>query len=230
MTTTPAAHPPPTTRRPRSHRVALARGDVAPRQASLLDVGVRTTFDRDLGARRRTTLSRGAWVDVVPGWLHGSQELFDRVVEAADWRAEEMVLFDEVVACPRLSVRWSVGDLPGDLGVVRAMAASLSQAYRVALTSISANLYRDGRDSVAWHGDRGARDRDQATIAVLTLGAPRPFRLRERGGPGRHDLQPASGDLLVMGGTCQRTWQHAVPKVADAGPRIALMFRTPADG
>lgn len=217
--------------RPRSQRVAVSLADVAARQGSLLDTpSEQVTVDRDLSTAQRVELARGAWVDVVPGFVRGSQDLFDRVVEASSWRAEEMVLFDEVVACPRLSVRWHVGDLPDDLAVLRSMAAVLSQSYRLALTQVSANLYRDGCDSVAWHGDRGARDRDSATIAVLSLGATRPFRLRQRGGPGRHDLRPDSGDLLVMGGTCQRTWQHAVPKVRDAGPRVAVMFRTVHDG
>ncbi len=234
MSTTSVPTPAPTrpvVARPRSVAVPVGRRDVAARQVSLLDApaGV-VEVDRELSTRSRLELSRGAWVDVVPRFVRGSHELFDTVVEEAAWRAEEMVLFEEVVACPRLSVRWHVGDLPAELAVLRSMAAALSQSYRVALTQVSANLYRDGRDSVAWHGDRGARDRPRATIAVLSLGSVRPFRLRERGGPGRHELRPDSGDLLVMGGSCQRTWQHAVPKVSDAGPRIAVMFRTVADG
>ena len=37
---------------------------------------------------------------------------------------------------------------------------------------------------------------------------------------------PINGDLLVMGGTCQRTWEHAVPKTArPTGPRISIQFR-----
>lgn len=230
METTGTTAPPHT---PRGRRVPVSLADVAPRQATLLDPdgpGGAVTFDRAMRERRRHVLARAAWVDEVPGWVRGSQALFDRIVEVASWRSEEMVMFDEVVACPRLSTRWTVGDLPDDLAVLRGMAAALSQHYRVALTQVSANLYRDGRDSVAWHGDRGARDRDRATIAVLSLGASRPFRLRLRGGGDTRHLRPASGDLLVMGGTCQRTWQHAVPKVADAGPRIAVMFRTALDG
>ena len=35
----------------------------------------------------------------------------------------------------------------------------------------------------------------------------------------------APGDLLVTGGKTQRTWEHSVPKVARAGPRISLAFR-----
>jgi alkylated DNA repair dioxygenase AlkB len=106
------------------------------------------------------------------------------------------------------------------------MADLLSNRYDVAFDSVGANLYRDGRDSVAWHGDRVLRTVAVATVAIVSLGAPRRFLLRPRGG-GRsivHRLGP--GDLLVMGGTCQRTWQHCVPKSANpVGPRISVTFR-----
>lgn len=222
-TTTPAAAGRPTPGRRRVPHEAIA---LAPRQSSLLDaIAQRPSFDEAVASMRRHELTRGAWVDVVPAFVRGAAHLFDDVAAAAVWHAQQMMMYEEVVDCPRLTAAWTVADLPEDLAVLRAMAAAISQRYRVALTQVSANLYRDGSDSVAWHGDRGARDVERATIAVLSLGASRPFRLRERDGAGRLSLRPASGDLLVMGGTCQRTWQHTVPKVADAGPRISVMFR-----
>jgi len=88
-------------------------------------------------------------------------------------------------------------------------------------------LYRDGRDSVAWHGDTTGRSSTQDTIvAIVSLGAPRSLLLRPRGGGKglRHEV--GHGDLLVMGGSCQRTWEHCVPKTARAtGPRISVQFR-----
>lgn len=217
MPTSPA--PVPTSR--------LVHGvEVAPRQPTLLDaVDREPAFDRSFARVRRHELAAGAWVDVVPRWVTAPDDLFQRIVDAAAWQAQTMRMYDDVVPCPRLTTAWAPGDLPGSLAVLRAMGAALSQRHRVALTRISANLYRDGHDSVALHGDRGARDVRAATVAVVSLGATRPFRLRQRGGEGRLDLAPASGDLLVMGGTCQRTWRHGVPKVADAGPRISVMFR-----
>ena len=88
-------------------------------------------------------------------------------------------------------------------------------------------LYRDGRDSVAWHGDTSGRQVRETIVAIISLGTPRTLLLRPRGGGGpalRHDV--GHGDLLVMGGTCQRTWQHAILKTARAtGPRISVQFR-----
>jgi alkylated DNA repair dioxygenase AlkB len=110
--------------------------------------------------------------------------------------------------------------------VLAEVAAALTERYGVAFASVGCNLYRDGRDSVAWHGDRVARDLPEATIAIVSLGAHRPFKLRPRGGGPSIDHRLGRGDLLVMGGSCQRTWQHTVPKVAVAeGPRISVTFR-----
>jgi alkylated DNA repair dioxygenase AlkB len=109
--------------------------------------------------------------------------------------------------------------------VVREAGEHLSRRYGVRFVTLGANLYRHGRDSVAWHGDRIARDLPSATIAIVSVGSPRPFRLRPRGGGAGLGFALGHGDLLVMGGSCQRTHQHTVPKVVDAGPRISLTFR-----
>jgi hypothetical protein len=104
---------------------------------------------------------------------------------------------------------------------------ALSVRYGVTLSGPALNYYRDGRDSVAPHADRELRDLDDTIVAILTLGARRPFLLRPRAGGPSIDVAPASGDLLVMGGRCQREWQHAVPKVRRAGPRISASWRAP---
>ena len=90
-------------------------------------------------------------------------------------------------------------------------------------------LYRDGHDSVAWHGDRIGRSRDQDTmVAILSVGAPRDLVLRPRGGGPSIRVPAGHGDLVVMGGSCQRTWDHCVPKTSKpVGPRISVQFRPP---
>jgi alkylated DNA repair dioxygenase AlkB len=105
------------------------------------------------------------------------------------------------------------------------MAEALSGWYGVAFTQVGANLYRDGMDSVAWHGDRVARDLEESTVALVSLGTPRPFKLRPKGGGKSIGFVPDRGDLLVMGGSCQRTWDHAIPKVKSVGPRMSVQFR-----
>jgi alkylated DNA repair dioxygenase AlkB len=191
-----------------------------PWQPSLLSDD-RPTFDGDLTGAVHHELGDGAWYEAAPGWVQGADALFAEVVDAAPWAAHERRMYDEMVVEPRLTTRvWP--DAPPPLP---AMADALSQHYGRDLTTVSANLYRDGRDSVAWHGDRVGRRRDETVVAIVSLGAPRRFLLRPTSGGRSLRLTPAAGDLLVLGGTCQRTWQHCVPKCAAAGPRVSVMFR-----
>jgi alkylated DNA repair dioxygenase AlkB len=173
------------------------------------------------GAVRRE-LPDEAWVEHVPGWLRGADELFAEIVDAVAWQSPMVTMWDKRVQTPRLN--GSLHETSRPL-VVDEMRRALAERYGIEFMSVGANLYRDGRDSVAWHGDRVARTLPDATICIVSLGGPRRFLLRPKGGGHsiRYDL--ASGDLLAMGGSCQRTWQHSVPKVAHASPRISLTFR-----
>jgi alkylated DNA repair dioxygenase AlkB len=200
-----------------------------PTLLAALDVG-EPVFDAEFAAADHRELAGGAWVDVVPGWCTGHDELFERVLRAGGWSQRSMRMYGEVVDQPRLATTWASRDLPVGLGVLHEAVETLSQHYRVPLDRVTANLYRDGRDGVAWHGDSELRDRDRSVVAVLSLGAARSLRLRPRDGGASLQLSPTGGDLLVMGGTCQRTWRHTVPKVArPVGPRIAVMFRHDPD-
>ncbi len=200
-------------------------------QGSLLDLASEAGPGPLGSTVRRTVLAHGAWVDVRPGWLGGADDLFARLVTAVPWRAERRHMYDRVVDVPRL-----VCFYPEDAGLpdpqLRAALDTLNERYAPELgeplRTAGMCLYRDGRDSVAWHGDtigRGAAE--DTVVAIVSLGSPRALLLRPRGGGGptlRHDL--GHGDLLVMGGSCQRTWEHAVPKTARAaGPRISVQFR-----
>jgi len=198
-------------------------------QASLLDVGQEFGLG-DLGGLRRTALSGGAWVEVLPGWVTGADELFERLVDTVPWRAERRPMYDQVVAVPRLLSWYGKGEPLPDPAIGEAMRA-LDAHYRPQfddeLCTVGMCLYRDGRDSVAWHGDTSGRRVKETIVAILSLGNPRAVMLRPRNGVGatlRHLV--GHGDLLVMGGTCQRTWEHCVPKSAKVtGPRISIQFR-----
>ncbi len=200
-------------------------------QGSLLDIAEETGLGQLGGSVRRTRLSHGAWIDVRPGWITGADALFERVAEAVPWHAERRTMYDRVVDVPRLLYFYGEGEALPD-PVLTAAREALSEHYRAELgeplCTAGLCLYRDGRDSVAWHGDTTGRGSTEDTVvAIVSLGAARALLLRPRGGgrPAlRHDL--GHGDLLVMGGSCQRTWEHAVPKTAHAaGPRISVQFR-----
>ncbi len=180
---------------------------------------------------RRTVLGDGAWIDVLPGWLSGADALFEELLTAVPWRAERRQMYEQVVAVPRLLAHYGEAEtLPHPvLAEARdALGARYADELREPFTTAGLCLYRDGRDSVAWHGDTGGRASTQDTmVAILSVGAPRDLVLRPRGG-GRTPLRRplGHGDLIVMGGSCQRTWEHAVPKsTRAAGPRISIQFR-----
>jgi alkylated DNA repair dioxygenase AlkB len=179
----------------------------------------------------RVPLAHGAWVDVQRGWLAGSGALFAGLAERVPWRAERRRMYDRTVDVPRLLCFYGEdAELPDP--VLAACRDRLSEHYQAELgepfRTAGLCLYRDGSDSVAWHGDRIGRGAEHDTmVAIVSLGAPRALRLRPRGG-GRPSLRfdIGHGDLLVMGGSCQRTWEHCVPKTVRAvGPRISVQFR-----
>jgi alkylated DNA repair dioxygenase AlkB len=178
----------------------------------------------------RHRLTAGAWVDVLPGWLGNSDEVFERLL-GIDWRADRRKMYDNVVDVPRL-LRWFGADETLPHPVLTEARKQLSEHYADELgepfVSAGMCLYRDGRDSVAWHGDTiGRSSRHDTMVAILSLGSPRNLMLRPRAG-GHESLRfpLGHGDLIVMGGSCQRTWEHAIPKTAKAvGPRISVQFR-----
>ena len=201
-----------------------------PVQESLLDVADEPALGPLGGSVRRTTLARGAWVDLRRGWLTGSGAVFERLVRMVPWRAEKRHMYDKVVAVPRLLCFYGE-DAPLPDQVLTAAREALNARYGPELgepfRTAGLCLYRDGRDSVAWHGDTIGRGRTEDTmVAILSLGTPRPLLLRPRGGGTSLRFEVGHGDLLVMGGSCQRTWEHAVPKTSQpAGPRISVQFR-----
>ncbi|HVY61349.1 MAG TPA: alpha-ketoglutarate-dependent dioxygenase AlkB, partial [Planctomycetota bacterium] len=110
--------------------------------------------------------------------------------------------------------------------LLEAMRRALSERYGEAFVRTSLALYRDGRDSVALHGDTVARDMEAPThVATVSLGGARRLLLKPAEGGRSVEFLLRGGDLYVMGGTCQRTWRHGIPKVADAAPRVVVMFR-----
>lgn len=199
-------------------------------QGSLLDLA---DDDRavarlgDLARARRTHLQDGAWVDLLPGWVGGSDELFDRLLHRVSWHGEQRQMYERVVRVPRMLSWYGEGEqLPDPLldeARERLSAHYADEPFRTA----GFCLYRDGRDSVAWHGDTIGRGRYADTmVAIVSLGSPRSLLLRPRGGTVAHRYPLGHGDLVVMGGSCQRTWEHAIPKTArPVGPRISVQFR-----
>lgn len=183
------------------------------------------------GPLERHHLDDGAWVDVARGWVGAeADELFEHLLREVPWRSERRPMYDRIVDVPRL-LAWFDGDETWPHPLLRAMCERLNATYvdelDDPLVTLGLCLYRDGRDSVAWHGDTIGPGRPAETlVAIVSLGATRRLALRPRGGGAAHSFRLGHGDLLVMGGSCQRTWEHSVPKTSrPVGPRISVQLR-----
>jgi alkylated DNA repair dioxygenase AlkB len=199
-------------------------------QTSLFDAAPQITLGSLPTGVVRQELGRGAWVDLLPGWMSGADALFDTLLSEVDWVEERRQMYERVVLVPRLLRFYGEDEELPDPALTRARDV-LNEHYGAELgerfVTAGMCLYRDGRDSVAWHGDTIGRGKSTDTmVAILSLGSSRNFLLRPRGGGVTIKHQVGHGDLLVMGGSCQRTWEHAVPKTArPVGPRISIQFR-----
>jgi alkylated DNA repair dioxygenase AlkB len=203
---------------------------VRPYQGSLFGLDSVTSVPSLTGVVRRTPLSDGAWIDLCPGWLSGADALFERLVDSVAWVAEKRPMYDRIVDVPRLLAFFDEGQPLPDPALCE-VKTELDRHYRTELGESFATaglcLYRDGRDSVAWHGDRIGRSSTEDTmVAIVSVGTARTLALRPHSGGPSLRFELGHGDLIVMGGSCQRTWDHAVPKTNRAsGPRVSIQFR-----
>ncbi len=180
--------------------------------------------DMTFASAHRIELDETSWVEHVPGWLSGSERLFASLMTAAGWARHERWMVNRMVVEPRLTAECTDLEQAPD-PLLRTAAAALSNHYGVPYDGLWMNLYRDHHDSTGWHGDWPTCKRDVCTVPVLSLGATRRFLLKPREGGRSIALTPESGDLIVMGGRCQRDWRHCVPKqTAPAGARISVNF------
>jgi alkylated DNA repair dioxygenase AlkB len=195
-------------------------------QPSLLALGETPAFDPSFSKLERIDLDEESWVDHAPDWVEGSDRLFEEVLAGRRWEQRSRRMYDQQVREPRLTAPWNLASgEPLEPRVLEEIRVTLSERYERTFDSVGFNLYRDGQDSVAWHADRIPKEIEAPIVALVSLGEPRKFLLRPKGGGASRTFLLGRGDLLVTGGNTQRTWEHSVPKVARAGPRISLAYR-----
>jgi alkylated DNA repair dioxygenase AlkB len=179
--------------------------------------------DETFASAHRVQLDAHSWVEQVPGWFPGAGDLFAELLRTARWQQRHRSMYGRRVLEPRLTAKHrDLADAPAPL---RTMARALTARYGVTYDRLWMNLYRHHRDSTGWHGDGASTRRRESVVPVLSLGAPRRFLVRPAGGGPSTAFHPTAGDLVVMGGRCQRDWRHCVPKqTAPSGPRISVNF------
>ncbi|BCJ57501.1 hypothetical protein Jiend_09230 [Micromonospora endophytica] len=131
------------------------------------------------GQLRRHPLSHGAWVDHLPGWVHGSDQVLDVLLRDVPWRAERRTMYDTEVDVPRLLCWYGTGrPLPHPVLLTAREALTQHYADELGEPFVTAGmcLYRDGRDSVTWHGDTQGRSAHIDTmVAIVSFGSPANF-------------------------------------------------------
>jgi alkylated DNA repair dioxygenase AlkB len=185
----------------------------------------------------RVQLDETSWVDVARGWLDGADELYDALLNGVAWQPSKVFRYEKYVDERRLGSFWSRGR-PLPHPSLAEIHKTLQRQYDATFNGFGMIQYRDAGDGQAFHRDTDMRWLDDTIIAILTLGAKRPWLLRPRavrnslaamdGNRGAtHDLAPGNGDLIVMGGACQANWEHSVPYLnkLGVGTRISLQWR-----
>ena len=184
-----------------------------------------------------TPLPGGAWYRYVADWMAPREAdlAFEALRGSLAWEERHIFARGKPVLQPRL-VAWA-GALPyrysGQVLEPRGSPAALDALWRRVESAVTepfdhvvGNLYRDGRDHVAFHADNEPVLGKDPLIASVSLGAERLFVLRPKWTRRTWKLRLAHGSLLVMGGRMQHSWRHAVPKTGgEVGPRLNLTFR-----
>ena len=196
--------------------------DLGPYQANLFAQGPPTVNSAAEIVRHQ--LDDVSWLDISHGWLNGADELMLELSDLLQWASARRPMYGRLVQEPRLTsaIDLDTVDTPH---VIAAMAKALDSHYHESIDSVWVNYYRDGHDSVAWHSDRVGQTHINPIVAIVSLGGPRKLLLRPLGGGRSRSYTLASGDLLAMGGGCQHHWEHAIPKVASAPPRMSVTLR-----
>ncbi|XP_064169948.1 alpha-ketoglutarate-dependent dioxygenase alkB homolog 3 isoform X1 [Anguilla rostrata] len=185
---------------------------------------------------------------LLPGFLAQTEAdwLFSRLLAELPWAQKTNFKHGQAYEEPRLTCWY--GELPYTYSnstlqpnsqwpaVLADLKAMVEQVSGSCFNSLLCNLYRDGKDSIAWHSDSELSLGPHPAIASLSLGDTRCFSMRkqprpEESGDYTHveklKIPLSHGTLLLMEGATQEDWQHQVAKeYHDRGPRVNLTFRT----
>jgi len=158
---------------------------------------------------------------------------YKTLLEQTPWEQRPITIFDKTLPTPRLTAWYGkhrdahLADTPFT-PVLQAIKTKVEQTSGLHFTSVLLNLYRNGKDSVAWHRDNEREFGARPVVGSVSFGETRPFEIRHKF---RKDLEKIRiplhhGSFLLMGGTMQHFWEHQVPKTAKPiSPRINLTFR-----
>ncbi|RME22483.1 MAG: alpha-ketoglutarate-dependent dioxygenase AlkB [Deltaproteobacteria bacterium] len=187
---------------------------------------------------RTIELDPGTWLQHDSAWLEPEEadRLLSDLVAEVRWEERPIYAFGKAIMQPRL-IGWA-GDLPYRYSgqtlpprawtpALRRLHAAVEEATGQRFNHAMLNRYRDGNDHVSMHADNEPELGQDPIIASVSLGATRRFVIqfkRKRGRKRSYRLR--HGSLLVMGGSFQHRWRHAVPRdPACEAERVNITFR-----
>jgi Alkylated DNA repair protein len=174
----------------------------------------------------------------IPDWIESAEagRLFEVLLTETPWEDHVLAIAGRQVPLPRRVAFY--GPFPYAYSgiihpahslppVIEALRGRIEETAGQPFNTVLMNLYRSGSDSVSWHSDDDYPHGGHPAVASLSLGGARRFRIAQKGRSGaRYSLDLTSGGLLIMGGTSQRDYRHALPKSAEGhGARVNLTFR-----
>ena len=162
---------------------------------------------------------------------------FEWLMDSIQWRSDEVFMYGKKIITKRKMAWYSTGDLKYTYsGITRSPYFFTDELFELktlvesfckeSFNSCLLNLYHNGNEGMGWHSDNENSIIKGSTIASVSLGAARAFLFRHKSTKEKVSVWLESGSLLLMQGSTQEYWQHALPKTAkDPGPRINLTFR-----
>lgn len=166
-----------------------------------------------------------------------SDHLYISLLENTSWQQDQIGMYGKILNVPRLTAWYGSNNQlytysgitmkanfwTNDLLEIKHRIETIA---KVNFNAVLLNLYRDGKDSVAWHADDEPELGLHPTIGSVSFGAARMFKFRHIQDKSLVKVELTSGSFLLMQGSTQHNWEHQIPKTSKKiSPRINLTFR-----
>jgi alkylated DNA repair dioxygenase AlkB len=170
--------------------------------------------------------------------VNESDRFFSELYADTKWQQNTIQIFGKPTRLPRLTAWYGdEGKSYSYSGIEQnpapwtpALSCIKERSEKVAkvrFNSVLLNLYRNGRDSVAWHSDDEPELGQNPIIGSVNFGGTRCFSFKHKQIKERKvEIDLPHGSFLLMRGETQHHWLHQIAKTTkNVSPRINLTFR-----
>ena len=163
-----------------------------------------------------------------------------KLMDQTIWRQESVRIYGKEHQQPRLVALYGDSGMRYDYSgislhplpwtdLLREVKRRIEDCTETTFNAVFLNFYRDHNDSMGFHSDDEKELGRDPTIASVTFGATRIFRMKHKFNSEIpvQKIPLTSGSVLLMKGKTQHFWKHGINKQAEpCGPRVNLTFRT----